>query len=130
MQIEDKIIDGVHEHIQSHGSRREERLPPPPMILHAQVHVRQHHGHLRAHNDQQDQHHKQKPEYVVHPPHPNAGHDEEELNEERAEGQRARSQHQQPRRVPLPRNLSGNLIGSHREGDRNRFGAQVAPEKG
>lgn len=33
VQIEDKVIDRVQEHVESNGPGSEERLPPPPMIL-------------------------------------------------------------------------------------------------
>lgn len=50
------------------------------------MHVCQHHWHLSTHNDQQHQHHKQKPKHIIYSPHPDTWHDEKQLNEQGSKG--------------------------------------------
>jgi hypothetical protein len=129
VQVEHKVVDGVEEDVEGHGAGGEERLPPPAVILHAEVHVGEHDGDLGADDDEQHQHDEQEAKDVVDAAHPDARHDEEELDEERAEGERAGAQHQQPGRVALGGNLARDLVGAHGERDRLRLGAQVPAEK-
>lgn len=82
-------MTAVDEQIDRRKARREEGSPPPVVVLGAQVKVAQQNRRLRAGDDQDQKHQKQKAKHVVHLAGPERVQDEEQLDEDAAEGQDA-----------------------------------------
>ena len=66
LQLRGKIVTAVHEQIDGGEAGSEERSPPPMVVLGAQVEVAQQNRRLRAGDNEDQKHQKQKSEHVVH----------------------------------------------------------------
>lgn len=86
LQLRCKVVTAVDEEVNRREARREEGSPPPVVVLGAQVKVAQQNRRLRAGDDQDQKHQKQKAKHVVHLAGPERVQDEEQLDEDAAEG--------------------------------------------
>ena len=92
-------------------------LPPPIVIFPTQLKVTHDDGDFRATDDQNDQHHQQKPKDVVNGVHPQRRHDEKHFNEDGPERQQASDHHGNDgvHEPDLFRDLTGDLMGLARQ---------------
>ena len=92
-EIEHQVVNRVEEHIECDRARSKEVLPPPFSVLHAKVHVGEDQRNLTTDYDQQEEDNEQEAKDIVEPSQPNAGKDEEELNEESTKWQCSHTEH-------------------------------------
>jgi len=99
-------------------ARVEEGSPPPTVVLIHQLEVAEQDGHLGAGHHQHNHHQEQEAEDVVNLVQPQRGHDEIQLDGDRAKGEHT-SEQAGHHRVQVPLLLgdrAGDLVGAHREG--------------
>ena len=63
--LEEKVVDGVHEHIARGRSCRAERNPMPVVILSIQHEIGSHNGGADGHHHQDGVHEQHKPIHVI-----------------------------------------------------------------
>ena len=125
------VVDGVEEEVEGSEAARQERAPPPAVVLRAQMEVAEEDGGLRARDDQDEIDNGQEAEHVVELMRPQAVQDEEELNEDAAEGQYAAHEDAGQRtRVQVLRGyLTRYLVGAHRVLDESALEAQIRADE-
>mmetsp|Transcript_17587 Transcript_17587/g.51091 ORF Transcript_17587/g.51091 Transcript_17587/m.51091 type:complete len:496 (+) Transcript_17587:327-1814(+) len=109
-----QVDEGVAEEVDRRGPGGEVAAPPPVVVLGAELEVAHDDGDLRAGDHQDHEHEEEEAEDVVELVEPDGGEDEEELDEDRAEGQDAAHEHAEGRgHVPgLLRHLPRDLVGA------------------
>jgi hypothetical protein len=86
LQFGHKVVTTVDEQVNGRKTGREERTPPPMIVLGAQMEVAQQNCRLRTRDDQNDKDQKEKAKHVVHLIRPQRVENEEQLDEDAAEG--------------------------------------------
>lgn len=116
LQLGREVVATVDEQIDRGESRRQERSPPPVVVLGTQVEIAQQDGRLRAGDDQNQEHQKQKAEHVVHLAGPERVQDEEQLDEDATERQDTAHDDAGDRLGVdrLVRDLARDLVGAYR----------------
>mmetsp|Transcript_14657 Transcript_14657/g.38064 ORF Transcript_14657/g.38064 Transcript_14657/m.38064 type:complete len:217 (+) Transcript_14657:318-968(+) len=117
LELGRKVEDRVQEEVGCRRARREERAPPPVVVLRAQLEVAHDDGDLRARDHQDHEDEEEEAEHVVELVQPDRGEDEEELDEHRAKGQHTAHDDREGRlHVPhLLGHLPRDLIRAHGE---------------
>ena len=127
-----EVVHAADEQVERGEAGREERSPPPIIILGAQVEIAEQYGGLRAGDDQDDEDEKQKTEHVVELITPDRVQNKEQLNKNAAE--RQYTAHHDARQWlsvdRLGRYLSWNLVGAYRILDDALLEAKVGAHKG
>ena len=112
LQADHVVEDAVKEDVERRAPGREERPPPPAVVLRAEVKVAHEDGDLRARDNQDHEDQGQEAEDVVDPIEPDAVHDEIELDEDGSKGENAAQENGgDPLEVErLGRNLPRDLV--------------------
>ena len=107
-----EVEDGVEEDEDAGGTRREHRLPPPAVVLAAQLKVGEHDGDASSHADHNEEDDQQDAVQCVRLSAPQRGEYVVEFDRNRAERQETADKHAQREKV-VPgdsRNLAGDVL--------------------
>lgn len=110
-----KVEEGVAVDEEARGATVEEGVPPPPIVLHAQLEVGECNRDARRDDEQNDEHEAEDAKQLIGTAAPHAVEDVEQFNVDGAERQESRHQHL-IRQLAVPRNrwdFAREVLGAH-----------------